>query len=154
MDSGANDPKWLTEDEQRIWRSFLLGSARLFDRMDADLRRFGINLAEYEILVSLGEVDGQRMRMSELADAVHQSRSRLTHTVARMEKSGHVVRTTCPDDRRGVWAQLTPAGNELLETAAPTHVAGVQRNFVEAIGPADYRALGRAFAAVLGVGSE
>ncbi|MET0693113.1 MAG: MarR family transcriptional regulator, partial [Propionibacteriaceae bacterium] len=144
-------PQWLDQEQQRIWRAYLLGSARLSDKLDADLRKFGIDLAEYEILVSLEEVADRRLRMSELADAVHQSRSRLTHTIARMEKSGLVIRTTCPSDRRGVWAQLTEAGMDLLRTAAPSHVAAVRRNFVEAIGVEDYTALGRAFDAVLSV---
>ncbi len=150
----ATEPQWLTQEQQRIWRAYLLGSARLFEKLDADLRQFGIDLAEYEILVSLEEVAGQRMRMSELAQAVHQSRSRLTHTIARMERSGLVVRTSCPTDRRGVWAEVTEAGFELLRTAAPSHVAAVQTNFVEAIGAPDYAAVGRAFEAVLRVDAE
>jgi DNA-binding MarR family transcriptional regulator len=146
--------QWLSQDQQRIWRAYLLGSARLSDKLDADLRKFGIDLPEYEILVCLEEVPGRRLRMSELADAVHQSRSRLTHTIARMEKSGLVIRTTCPTDRRGVWAEVTEAGIKLLETAAPSHVAAVRRNFVEAIGEEDYTALGRAFEAVLSVDAD
>jgi DNA-binding MarR family transcriptional regulator len=149
-----DEPHWLTAKEQRIWRAYLLGSAQLAERLDADLRRFGVDLPEYEILVSLEEVPDRRIRMSELAVAVHQSRSRLTHTVARMERSGLIERTTCPTDRRGVWAQLTPAGLKLLETAAPSHVEAVRRNFVEPIGDQDYRALGRAFAAVIAVPAE
>lgn len=151
MTAIAQAPKWLSEEQQKIWRAYLLGSARLSEKLDADLRQFGIDLAEYEILVCLEEVAERRMRMSELADAVHQSRSRLTHTIARMEKSGLVVRTTCPSDRRGVWAQLTSPGLELLQTAAPSHVAAVRRNFVEAMTDEDYQALGRAFQAVLRV---
>ncbi|MET1008286.1 MAG: MarR family transcriptional regulator [Propionibacteriaceae bacterium] len=151
MKAEVKAPQWLDQEQQRIWRAYLLGSARLSDKLDADLRKFGIDLAEYEILVSLEEVADRRLRMSELADAVHQSRSRLTHTIARMEKSGLVIRTTCPSDRRGVWAQLTEAGMDLLRTAAPSHVAAVRRNFVEAIGVEDYTALGRAFDAVLSV---
>jgi DNA-binding MarR family transcriptional regulator len=89
--------------------------------------------------------------MSELADAVHQSRSRLTHTIARMEKTGLVVRTTCPTDRRGVWAELTDAGFQVLAKAAPGHVAAVRRNLVDAATPEDWEALGRVFAAVLAV---
>lgn len=147
----AAEPRWLTADQQRTWRAYLLASARLSDKLDADLRKFGMDLPEYEILVSLEEVPGRRMRMSELADAVHQSRSRLTHTITRMEKLGLVVRTTCPADRRGVWAELTEAGVDLLKTAAPSHVEAVQRNFVEAIGEQDYAALGRAMEAVLNV---
>ena len=85
--------------------------------------------------------------MAELADAVHQSRSRLTHTVTRMEKRGLIERTTCPVDRRGVWANLTDAGQPLLEDAAPSHVECVRRNFVDAVDPADYAAVGRAMRA-------
>jgi DNA-binding MarR family transcriptional regulator len=149
-----NDPHWLTAEQQHVWRAYLLGSARLSDKLDADLRKFGIDLAEYEILVCLEEVPDRRLRMSELADAVHQSRSRLTHTIARMEKSGLVMRTTCPTDRRGVWAEVTKTGLELLKTAAPSHVWAVRKNFVEAIGEPDYAALGRAFDAVLNVDAD
>ena len=153
MSTESAAPRWLTAEQQKVWRAYLLGSAQLSERLDADLRKFGIDLPEYEILVSLEEVPERRLRMSELASAVHSSRSRLTHTISRMEKSGLVDRTTCPTDRRGVWAQLTLAGLRLLETAAPSHVAAVRRNFVEAMDEADYAALGRAFAAVIRAGT-
>ena len=142
-------PRWLSVDQQQVWRSYLLGSARLAERLDADLREFGIDLGEYEILVTLSEAPERRVRMSELADAVHQSRSRLTHTVTRLENAGLVDRSNCPTDRRGVWAHLTEAGMELLELAAPSHVEAVRLNFVEAMTEEDYAAVGRAFAAVV-----
>jgi DNA-binding MarR family transcriptional regulator len=145
------EPQWLNSEQQRIWRTYLLGSATLQERLDADLRQFGLDLPEYEILVVLSESPDQRCRMSELAEAVHHSRSRLTHTITRMEKSKLVARTTCPTDRRGVWAYLTEQGMELLRTAAPDHVAAVRRNFVDAVSAEDLEALGRAFDAVLKV---
>ncbi len=143
--------RWLTGDQQKVWRTYLLGSARLDERLGADLQGSGLDLPEYEILVNLEESPDRRLRMSELADAVHQSRSRLTHTIARMEKAGLVVRTTCPTDRRGVWAQLTDTGFTVLAAAAPGHVAAVRRNLVDAVAPEDWEALGRVFAAVLAV---
>jgi DNA-binding MarR family transcriptional regulator len=143
--------RWLSTEEQKVWRAYLLGSARLNERLDADLHRSGLDLPEYEILVTLEESPDRRRRMSELADAVHQSRSRLTHTISRMEKSGLVERTTCPTDRRGVWAQLTDAGFAVLQKAAPGHVAAVRRNLVDAVSPQDWEAVGRVFAAVLAV---
>ena len=142
-------PRWLTAEQQHIWRAYLLGSALLQERIDADLRPFGLDRAEYEILVVLSETDGQRLRMAELADAVHQSRSRLTHTISRMEKTGLVKRTNCPTDRRGVWAELTAEGFELIKEAAPTHVDTVRRTFVEVMSEEDYAAVGRAFSAVI-----
>ncbi len=143
--------RWLTDDQQKVWRAYLLGSAVLIERLDAQLRDHGLDLAEYEILVTLDESADRQLRMAELADAVHQSRSRLTHTVTRMEKRGLVERTTCPVDRRGVWANLTDAGRRLLEEAAPSHVECVRRNFVDAVEVADYEAVGRAYRAVLAV---
>ena len=143
--------RWLTDDQQRAWRAYLLGSSVLSERLDAQLREHGLDLAEYEILVTLSEAADRQLRMAELADAVHQSRSRLTHTVTRMEKRGLIERTTCPVDRRGVWANLTEAGYHLLAEAAPSHVECVRRNFIDAVDPETLAAIGRAFRAVVEV---
>ncbi len=147
----ASATRWLSVEQQRVWRAYILGSARLNEKLDADLRQFGLDLGEYEILVTLSESPERRVRMSELADAVHHSRSRLTHTISRMEKDLLVERESCPTDRRGVWAHLTAHGLDLLRTAAPSHVEAVRRNLVEAITPEDYEALGRAFATVVAI---
>ena len=65
----------------------------LFDRLDDDLRRqHDLSLAEYEILVRLSEREGGQLRMAQLADALAHSRSRVTHTVKRMEDGGLVER--------------------------------------------------------------
>ena len=142
-------PRWLTEEQQRVWRTYLLGSALLSDRIEADLRPFGIDRAEYEILVVLSESEDRRMRMAELAAAVYQSRSRLTHTITRMEKANLVQRRSCPTDRRGVWAELTTEGLDLIRAAAPSHVETVRRNFVEVMSEEEYAAVGRVFSAVV-----
>lgn len=139
---------WLSEEEQRSWRAYLLGSALLAERLDAELRTFGLDLAEYEILVALSESPERRIRMAELAAQVHQSRSRLTHTISRLERAGLVRRTSCPTDRRGVWAELDARGLRLLEAAAPAHVTSVRRLLLDAMTAEDFEALGRAFAGV------
>lgn len=142
---------WLTDDQQAIWRSYLAGVSRISERLDAELRPFGLDLGEYEILVNLSEAEGLELRMSELAERVRQSRSRLTHTVARMEAKGLILRKSCADDRRGVIAVLTATGLTLLRTAAPHHVASVRRALVDAVTPDDFEALGRAMQAALAV---
>lgn len=144
----SHEVRWLTLPQQRVWRTFLDGVAHIQEGLDADLRAFGLDLAEYEILVRLSESDGRARRMSDLATAARQSRSRLTHTVTRMERKGLVTRAPCPDDRRGVIAALTDEGFALLERAAPKHVEGVRRLLVDAVDPDDYAALGRAMQAV------
>jgi DNA-binding MarR family transcriptional regulator len=142
------EPRWLTVDQQRVWRTFLNGVARINDRLDTELRPFGLDLGEYEILVHLSESEGHALRMSELAERVRQSRSRLTHTISRMEDKNLVMRMACPSDRRGVIAQMTDHGYDLLVKAAPAHVESVRRALVDRVDPQDFEALGRVMAAV------
>jgi DNA-binding MarR family transcriptional regulator len=71
------------------------------------------------------------MRMSQLAEQVASSKSRLSHQVARLEKSGYVRRLGCPDDARGVIAELTEQGMTQLRAGAPTHVEGVREHLVD-----------------------
>ena len=143
------EPRWLSAEQQVTWRSYLNAVARINERLDAELRPFGLDLGEYEILVHLSEAPELQLRMSELALAVRQSRSRLTHTVSRMEDKGLVLRKSCPQDRRGVIAVLTGSGLTLLKAAAPHHVESVRRAFVDRVDPHDFEALGRAMTAVV-----
>jgi DNA-binding MarR family transcriptional regulator len=140
---------WLDRHQQRSWRAFLVGTTLLMDRLDRDLReQHRLSLPEYEILVRLAEAEGHRMRMAMLADSVSHSRSRVTHTVSRMETAGLVVRDACVSDGRGVEAVLTDQGRAALESAAPTHVAGVRQFLVDLVDEDDFEAVGRVFDAV------
>ena len=149
MTTASREPRWLDEDQQRSWRALVIGTTLLMDRLDDDLRRaFNISLTEYEILVRLSERPGRNMRMAQLADALAHSRSRVTHTVDRMEKAGYVVRGTTPEDGRGIVATMTDKGLELLQEAAPLHVEGVRSYLVDVTEAADLAAMGRAMDAV------
>jgi len=132
-----------------VWRAYLVGTTLLLDRLDDELRaEFRIGLNEYEVLVRLSESDDHCMRMSSLADAMRFSRSRVTHTVKRMETAGLVSRSRAGSDGRGVTCRLTSAGYDLLAAAAPTHVTGVRRHLVDLATAADFAAMGRVFDAV------
>ncbi len=133
---------WLTDSEQTAWRSYLRGSRLLEEALDRDLQRHGLQLSEYEILSMLSETPGHRLRMSEIADLVVQSRSRLTHTASRLEKRGWVERQACLADRRGVELVLTCDGYARLTEAAAVHVEGVRRLMVDVLSPAQFETLG------------
>ena len=142
----TGEPRWLDDGEQHSWRALMMGITLLEERLDDDLRReFGMSLTEYEVLVRLSERPGRAMRMAQLADAMAHSRSRITHTIARMEAAGYVVRGTTPEDGRGVVATMTETGYELLVKAAPCHVESVLRNLVDLVPAADFAAVGRVF---------
>ncbi len=126
-----------------------MGMTLLLDRLDDDLHRnCDLSLVEYEILVRLSEREDRQMRMAQLADALAHSRSRVTHTITRMERSGLVVRTSSPEDGRGVVASMTEKGYDLLVRMAPLHVNGVREHLVDLVSPEDFQAVGRVMNAV------
>jgi DNA-binding MarR family transcriptional regulator len=146
----VDETRWLDADQQRDWRSFIAGSARLTERLDRILReKHGLSLPEYEILVRLSEADQRRLRMADLAESVSHSRSRLSHTVGRLEADGLVRRESCFGDGRGVYAVLTAQGYDRLDVASHDHVASVREFLVDVVDPADLVAVGRAFRAVV-----
>ncbi len=141
--------RWLSAEQQRAWRAYLVGTTLLTERLDRDLReRHDLSLPEYEILVRLSEAPDRQLRMAVLADSLSHSRSRVTHTVARMEVEGLILRTTCPSDRRGVIAEMTDKGFLVLKAAAHTHVAGVREYLVDIADTGDFAAVGRVFDSV------
>src|SRR5579863_4389676 len=133
---GTEDrPRWLTDEEQQAWRATVHLSTLLLRQLDRDLSAHGLNGHDYEILVELSEAPDQRLRMTELADATSQSRSRLSHQIARMEKRGLVRRDECEGDKRGTFAVLTAEGTAAIERVAPDHVEHVRRHFIDRLSP-------------------
>lgn len=146
----AADARWLDETQQRHWRAFRDGTALLFDVLARELDDgSGLSLGEYEVLVRLSEAPDHTLRMSELADDLAHSRSRLTHTVARMERDGIVRREPARDDARGVNCVLTDHGWKVLVAAAPGHVESVRTHLVDVLDDEQLAALGLAMRVVV-----
>ncbi|SDG03064.1 DNA-binding transcriptional regulator, MarR family [Sinosporangium album] len=141
--------RWLSTGEQRAWRVHLSTHKLLMHRLDRELDAFGLSLNDYEILVNLSESPGHRMRMSDLADATIQSRSRLSHQISRMESAGLVARESCASDRRGTFAVLTAHGWETIKKVAPFHVAGVREHFIDLLSEEQLQFLERAYLPVV-----
>ncbi|MEU1277386.1 MarR family transcriptional regulator [Streptomyces sp. NPDC005805] len=136
-------PRWLTEDEQRVWRSYLHATTLLEDHLDRQLQRdAGMPHIYYGLLVQLAQAPRRRMRMTRLAIDAKITRSRLSHAVARLEKNGWVRREDCPSDRRGQNAVLTDEGYEVLKRTAPGHVEAVRQAMFDRLTPEQVRQLG------------
>lgn len=75
------------------------------------------------VLIRLARSPGHRLRMTELARDMTMSTSGLTRLIDRVEAAGHVARERCPEDRRGLWAVLTPEGLDEVAAIAPQHVS-------------------------------
>ncbi|MEU5829567.1 MarR family transcriptional regulator [Micromonospora tulbaghiae] len=138
-----DEPRWLDEQENRAWR----GYRRMRRLLDLELARelmqdAGLSEPDYDVLSDLSETPEQRLRLSELADRMLWSRSRLSHHISRMQQRGLVTREECATDGRGSVVVLTPAGRRAIEAAAPGHVAAVRRHLIDRLTPAEVAALG------------
>jgi DNA-binding MarR family transcriptional regulator len=143
------EPRWLSDDEQQAWGTYIRLAKMLMRQLDRDLHPFGLSSNDYEILVELSEAPANRLRMTELADLTAQSRSRLSHQITRMEMRGLVRRVACDGDKRGTYAVLTPRGLATIERVAPSHVDSVRRHFVDLIPAADLAVLTTAYTPVM-----
>jgi DNA-binding MarR family transcriptional regulator len=132
-----SDQRWLDDREQRAWRSLLTMQADLSQYMERQLRtRSGLSSADYEVLANLSEAQGGRLRAFALGDALRWEKSRLSQHLTRMEKRALVIREACATDHRGTFVVITPQGREVIEAAAPLHVADVRKVVIDHLSPA------------------
>jgi DNA-binding MarR family transcriptional regulator len=142
--------RWLTDEEMRAW----LGYRRLRALLDLQITRdlaadSGLSDADYDVLSTVSEAPGRRMRLGELAAAIRWSVSRLSHHVSRMQQRGLVTRDDCATDGRGATVVLTDDGWTTIQAAAKLHVASVRRHFIDLLDPADLAALTKISSKVL-----
>jgi DNA-binding MarR family transcriptional regulator len=149
MAGTEGDTRWLSAEEQQAWRATVHLSQLLMRQLDRDLNAHGLNGHDYEILVELSEAPDNRLRMTELADATSQSRSRLSHQITRMESRGFVRRDNCEGDKRGTFAVLTAVGIEAIKRVAPDHVENVRRHFIDRLTPRQLEEVTDAFTPVV-----
>ena len=138
--------KQLSRPELDAWTGFLRAHAALVRELDRQLETaHGLPLTQYEVLLHLEGAPEHRLRMSELARSVLLSQSGVTRLVDRLQQRGLVVREGCPEDRRVLYARLTPHGARALAEARPTHLAGVRELYLRHFDDAELKTLADAF---------
>ncbi|WP_328880699.1 MarR family winged helix-turn-helix transcriptional regulator [Streptomyces sp. NBC_00299] len=143
--------RWLTPEEQRAWRAYIASAALMEDALDRQLQQeAGMPHLYYSILATLSEAPERRLRMTDLAEGLKITRSRLTYAVTRLEKDGLVRREDCRWDKRGSIAALTEEGMRVLERAAPGHVETVRALLFDRLTPEQVGQLEEIFTAVAG----
>jgi DNA-binding MarR family transcriptional regulator len=124
------------------WRSYLQSHASIVRVLDAELdAEHGLTTRDYEVMLYLAQADGRHLPMSALAERTMLTRSGITRLVDGLVAGGLIERVACPDDARVSYAQLTDVGHDRLRRAGVTHVASVNRLFVERFDAAELRQL-------------
>ena len=118
-------------ESMKIWASFLQSHAALVDVLESELQaQRELPLSWYDVLMTLAQAPRAEMRMQDLARGVLLSKSGLTRLFDRMEQAGLVERKSCPSDKRGTLAAMTPEGRRVLRRAMPIHGRGVAEHFL------------------------
>jgi DNA-binding MarR family transcriptional regulator len=104
--------------------------ALVVERVGRDLAEVtSLPLGTYNVLYLLHEAHGGRLRLSELAKAVHLTRSGVTRLANRLERAGVLRREGDARDRRGSYAALTDRGRDELKQASAVFVRAIAEHF-------------------------
>lgn len=120
----------------------------LIEKFAPTFARHGMSVNEFEVLLRLGRTPGGRLRMSDLAMQTKLTTSGVTRVIDRLEKAGLVDRTTCDDDRRGTWAQISATGITKVSDATSEHLDDVENWFTGRLSADQLDALTTALRAV------
>ena len=127
---------WLSEREQRAWRGFHDLRTQLLSQLGRQLQRdSGISEADFEVLVTVSEAPGQRLRAVDLGRRLAWEKSRLSKQVTRMEGRGLVSREECRPFGRGADVVLTAEGRRVIDAAAPLQAVEIRRLFIDLLTP-------------------
>ena len=132
----SSDVRWLTAEQERVWRRWVTLNARLSATLQRELQDdAGLSMQDYEVLVHLTDSAEGQVRVTDLARLLLWERSRVSHHVTRMESRCLVRREECAEDGRGAFVVITPQGRAAIEQAAPGHVNTVRLLVFDALSP-------------------
>jgi DNA-binding MarR family transcriptional regulator len=89
----------------------------LLSQLDALLKPYDLTFARYEALVLLTFSKTGALPLSKIGERLMVHPTSVTNTVDRLEKSGFVRRLPNPRDGRGVLAEITNAGRDVVRRA-------------------------------------
>lgn len=133
-----------TEADVALFRAVSLAARQLNAAVEQRLQEeAGVSLPEFEILSALSAAPERQVRAGELGVMLAWEKSRTSHQVARMQRRGLVSRSSCDDDLRGTWVELTPAGAQAVEAATPAYRGAIEAQLSGVAGTEDADAIAR-----------
>ena len=111
------------------WRAVVTSQAAVTDRIQKAFAAADLPpLSWFELLWAVKRSPTGRPRMGELAEWLTLSRGGITKLVDRLVKGGYLERVACSEDRRSLQAELTPAGEQLLDEMRAIYRQEVERH--------------------------
>lgn len=124
----------LPESDWDVWRTFFAMRRQLDRALEKQLQRDAdISASDYEVLLSLFESPGKKLRAREIAEMIGWEKSRISHQVSRMEHRGLVEKRECDEDARGVLVALTNDGRRAVLGAMRDHTSAIRQYFFDVL---------------------
>ena len=139
----------LNETEEVFWRALMRILVVLPRHLDNDLvRAAGLTANEYKTLVALSEASHRELRMTDLANALGLSGSRMTRLVDELQARCFISKRGSSSDGRGNVARLTPQGFSKLRSAWPAHLSSARRRVFDHLDPATMKKAAQALSEI------
>ena len=140
----------LSDAHNSAWRLFLTTHTVLMNCIEQELAQANLPpLAWYDVLWALEQSPGQRLRLSELADALVLQRSNLTRLVDRLENAELVRRQVCDTDRRGAFAEITPDGLAMRQRIWQVYGGAIAKYFATSLNNSEVEMFARSLNQIL-----
>jgi len=140
-----SQPKWLTPAEMLAWRGFVSNSSDLLNLIERDLKPFGIDGGDYQLLAMLSEAPDHKLKMCDLAETLRLSRSGLTRRMDGVLEAKYVSQVRDKHDGRVIFVHLTIKGFEFLKKVAPHHLKSVRKRMINLFSDSEIKAFGTGF---------
>jgi DNA-binding MarR family transcriptional regulator len=120
----------LPDEHLDAWRAVVTAHASVTDRVQKAFAAADLPpLSWFEVLWAVRQSPDGRPRMSELAEWLTLSRGGITKLVDRLQDAGYIERVSCSEDRRSLQAELTPAGERMVDEMRVIYRAEVERHW-------------------------
>ena len=119
----------LSDKHLNAWRAVVTSHAAVTERVQKAFAADDLPpLSWFELLWAVKRTSDGLPKMSELAEWLTLSRGGITKLVDRLQEAGYIERVSCSEDRRSLYAQLTPAGESMVEEMRAVYAAEVERH--------------------------
>lgn len=119
-------PTQLDEDQATSLKLFVVLSKAyraIMDQAVKDMKQYDLSPSEFttlEVLYTKG-----RIPLQQIGEKILVTSGSITYNIDKLEKKGLLKRVRCEEDRRVIFAEITPAGNELFDRIFPAHAAKI-----------------------------
>jgi DNA-binding MarR family transcriptional regulator len=112
------------------WGALLHVHAELVPALDKTVQgQTSLPLSWYDVLLELATEPEGRLRMSDLAERVVLSRTRVSRLVDELVVRGLISKEEHPEDRRSAYAVITKTGLAEFRAAAPSYLRAIETQF-------------------------